>query len=480
MLELWRAGKITHVQPLKVFDVSDIVPAIRYFSSNTRMGKVAISLEPTSQVTVSPPLFSRNFIGAYSAKFRPPRYSAVLNPNKSYIMVGCLGGLGRSLSKWMLSRGARNFVFIGRSGTDKPSARNLVNTLEEAGATVVVVKGNVCCLEDVTNAVSQATNPVGGVIQAAMGLNVSTLESQRSLKLTIAQEALFTNMSEKYWHSGIDAKVLGTWNLHQALSGRDEQLDFFIMTSSVSGSIGTATEANYCAANHFLDNFAKYRSSLGLPATSLGLGMISEVGYLHEHPEIEELLLRKGIRPIDEGELLGIFDSVLSESLTSKGTAQTFANAHLLTGLEATGLKAQREQGFDGHRQVIDDPRALILLQSFNESSPQITYSASPGRNLSNKIKEVVQSGGELYDTIHGIIADKMANLILTPAENILPDTSLSSFGMDSMLAAELRAFLYQASGVDVPFQTLMDRTTNVESVARVIANEVERIHVQN
>ena len=56
------------------------------------------------------------------------------------------------------------------------------------------------------------------------------------------------------------------------------------MTSSVSGSVGTATEGNYCAANYFLDIFARFLKSKGLPGISVGLGMISEVGYLHENP----------------------------------------------------------------------------------------------------------------------------------------------------------------------------------------------------
>ena len=280
-------------------------------------------------------------------------------------------------------------------------------------------------------------------------------------------------MSEEYWHSGIDAKVLGTWNLHSALRGMEDQLDFFIMTSSVAGSIGTATEGNYCASNHFLDNFAKYRRHLGLPAISLGLGMISEVGYLHEHPEIEELLLRKGIRPINENELLGIFDSVLSQPRSMSDKENHLTDAHLLTGLEVTGLQAQRDQGFDGYRQVIDDPRAAILLQSFNESNPQLTYSANPGKLLSAKVQEILQSGGNLHDTVHKIVAEKMSNLILLPADSINPNTPLSNFGMDSMLAAELRTYIYQAFGVDVPFQTLMGKKTDINSVTEVISGEV-------
>ena len=88
-------------------------------------------------------------------------------------MVGCLGGLGRSLSKWMFDRGARTFVFIGRSGIEKASAKILVDSLRKSGANVVVVKGDVSRLEDVKHTVEQSPSPIGGVIQAAMGLNVS-------------------------------------------------------------------------------------------------------------------------------------------------------------------------------------------------------------------------------------------------------------------------------------------------------------------
>ena len=90
-------------------------------------------------------------------------------------MVGCLGGLGRSLSRWMQGQGARNFVFLGRSGTDKVESASLVAELEAAGATVEVIKGNVSSGEDVERAVSTAAQqaPIGGVIQAAMGLSVS-------------------------------------------------------------------------------------------------------------------------------------------------------------------------------------------------------------------------------------------------------------------------------------------------------------------
>ena len=97
-------------------------------------------------------------------------------------MVGCLGGLGRSMSKWMIKQGARRFVFLGRSGIDKTPARKLVEDLEHSGATVQVVRGDVSKYTDVQKCVEIIDGDIGGVIQAAMGLNVSYYSRFPSLK----------------------------------------------------------------------------------------------------------------------------------------------------------------------------------------------------------------------------------------------------------------------------------------------------------
>ena len=78
----------------------------------------------------------------------------------------------------MLQRGARKFVFIGRSGTDKFPAKNLVIDLQEAGATVVIIRGDVTISADVERAIMEAPGPIGGVVHAAMGIHVSTFCAQ--------------------------------------------------------------------------------------------------------------------------------------------------------------------------------------------------------------------------------------------------------------------------------------------------------------
>jgi len=156
-ISLYRQGKIKAINPLKVFDISEITQAYRYFSTGTRIGKVAISLEKSES----------------ALKVLPLKYETVFSPNKCYFMVGCLGGLGRSISKWMFNRGARKFLFLSRTGMDKAPARHLVEDLEMSGAQVVVARGDVGNYDDVAKAINSANGPLGGVIQAAMGLNVS-------------------------------------------------------------------------------------------------------------------------------------------------------------------------------------------------------------------------------------------------------------------------------------------------------------------
>ncbi|RAH71709.1 uncharacterized protein BO66DRAFT_400146 [Aspergillus aculeatinus CBS 121060] len=328
-------------------------------------------------------------------------YDTHFSDQKTYLMIGCLGGLGRSMSKWMIAQGAKKFVFLGRSGSDKPAARNLVEDLRGCGATVIVIRGDVCNYADVERCVAAIDGDIGGVVQAAMGLS----------------ESLWTTMSNEYWHNGIDAKLIGTFNLHNAINGKDSSLDFFLMTSSVSGSVGTATESNYCSANYFLDIFARYRRSQGLPATSVGLGMISEVGYLHENQEIEALLLRKALSSQPDR------DSIATDPL---------AESHILTGLEPFGLKELRKKGFEGTNPTLNDARALLLSSALNRQSN------SGGSVIASGLPEAVaapmEAGGDILSAIVGVVVKRFSSLILVPVEKIDITTPITKFGMDTIV----------------------------------------------
>lgn len=219
-------------------------------------------------------------------------------------------------------------------------------------------------------------------------------------------------MSNESWHTSVSLKVHGSWNLHNAIKGKDSELDFFLMTSSVAGRVGTATESNFTAANSFLDSFAKYRRRQGRPAVSIGLGMISEVGYLHENPGIEAVLLRKGIQPIKEEELLSIIDIALC-----RPRQNALEGAHVLTGLETQGMKELRQRGFEGTIPTLNDPRAAILASSLDGESD--AHSKKTDSGLPPALAEILEAGGDdgaVLETIVGIIVQRLANLILVQA----------------------------------------------------------------
>ena len=255
-------------------------------------------------------------------------------------------------------------------------------------------------------------------------------------------------MTGEEWQTGIRPKVTGTWNLHNALESRDESLDFFLLMSSVSGSVGTATESNYCAPNAFLDAFARYRRTLGKPATSVGVGMISEVGYLHENSEIGDLLLRKGIHPLSEGEFLHTIDLALSQS------PPEVAGAHILTGLEPLSIRRLRAQGFEITNQFYSDARAGILANALNRDTSG--HSASKRTNSAP------------IGTLEKIRRHFSA-LLLLPIGKLDDMKPIAQYGMDSMVAAEFRTWFWQTFEVDVSFLELLSKTVTVKSLAEKI-----------
>ncbi|KAK7738594.1 Type I Iterative PKS [Diatrype stigma] len=450
-LALYRAGDI-RAPPMTVFPVTQAPQAYRFFGNKDRIGKVVISFEdPQAKVPVA-----------------PATYTSVFDADKVYLLVGCLGGLGGSVSRWMVSRGARNFVFLGRSGTDKPSARKLITRLQKSGATAEVVRGDVSQAADVEAAVKHCVNmglKIGGVVQAAMGLH----------------EALFTRMPNEAWRTGIDPKYQGTWNLHNALEGHD--LDFFLLTSSVSGTVGTATESNYCSANGFLDAFARWRRSRGLACVSVGLGMISEVGYLHENPEIEALLLRKGIQPLNEDEFLQVVDLALSSEPSRRAE-----EAHMLTGLEPAAVRELSARGFDVTTHgVLVEARSSILLASLQAEKEVGEAAASGSRGAAAAASAAAApwyrdvpaslagalapeaSAESMHEAILALGKKRFSNLILMPLDQVDAGKPLPEFGVDSMIASEFRSWFWAVFRVDVPFLDLMSQQSSLQSIAEFV-----------
>jgi hypothetical protein len=129
------------------------------------------------------------------------------------------------------------------------------------GCEATLVGGSVLDIAAVEATIAQATKPIRGVLQASMVLRDTNLST----------------MSFGDWNAAVGPKVQGTWNLHHALERHGSTLDFLLLFSSTSGVLGQPGQANYSAANTFLDSFVQYRHAQGLPASVIDLGPISEI-----------------------------------------------------------------------------------------------------------------------------------------------------------------------------------------------------------
>ena len=200
--------------------------------------------------------------------------------------------------------------------------------------------------------------------------------------------------------------------------------------------------------------------------------MISEVGYLHENPEIEALLLRKGIQPLNEDEFLQVVDL----ALVSEASGRDAAEAHMLTGLEPAAVRALSARGFDVTTHgVLVEARSSILLASLQaekeaaeaaSSQSQGAHDATMAKAAAPWFKDVPAALATAFapeanvETMHEailrLIKKRFSNLILMPLDQIDEHKPMPAFGVDSMIASEFRSWFWTVFRVDLPFLDIM------------------------
>jgi 3-oxoacyl-(acyl-carrier-protein) synthase len=180
----------------------------------------------------------------------------------AYLITGGMGGIGLLLAEWLVEQGARRLVLTGR-GAPREAALQKIGALEEAGAEVRIIRGDIGSPQDsqrIMEQIRESGVPLRGVIHAA-GLTddapLLDLDWARCVKV-------------------LQPKMAGVWNLHEGT--RSEPLDFFVCFSSVSSVIGSQGHGNYAPANAFLDAMAHHRRALGLPCVSMNWGPWAGVG----------------------------------------------------------------------------------------------------------------------------------------------------------------------------------------------------------
>ena len=157
-LEFCRQGLLRPLEPVTSFQAADVKHAFRYLQAGDHIGKVILNL-PVDSSTLEA-----------SLETQPLRF----DPDSAYLLVGGLGGLGRSVATWMVERGARRLVFLSRNASISTESNAISGELESMGCIVTMVRGSVNNIGDVEEAIRVSPVPIKGVFHFAMVQRVSS------------------------------------------------------------------------------------------------------------------------------------------------------------------------------------------------------------------------------------------------------------------------------------------------------------------
>ncbi|KAJ6069226.1 hypothetical protein N7499_011113 [Penicillium canescens] len=416
VFRLFREGRLKGPSGTTVYNVSHIQQAIEEIPTKRH---VVVTAAPDDLVMATLP--------------KPPK--SLFRATASYLLVGGLGGIGREVALWMAQNGAKSLVFLNRSGLSKEKSQTTVRELEKKGVQVMVQACNISNEIEVRQMivdVSHCAPPIRGIIQGAM----------------VVKDVHIENMSLDDYREVMGPKYAGTWNLHRHLP---EDLDFFLMLSSISGVIGNATQAAYAAGCSFQDSFAAYRTSLGLPAVSLDLGTITDVGYLAENTDLAATMKKQGFHGTDTQTLLSLIRVAISQPPAGRtqivaGLGQWREEKSL--GNFSTLLFSHFRRKFHNHG------RTAIL----GDSAEGLKAELEEAKNLEQATSVICEA-----------LRRKIALHLSVPVENIDHSHPVSEYGVDSHVAVELRNWMSRILDCTVPIlqiiaSSILDLSSKIAS----------------
>ena len=390
--------------PITTVSYAEAQKGFRLLQMGSHFGKVVLVPEDHELVPVLPPSY---------------RNGSLFKSDKTYLLVGGLGGIGRTLAEWMFRKGARNLAFLSRSGSERTDAKATVEWLRARSVHVSVFAGDVADADVVKNCIEELGSGLAGIFQAAM----------------VLRDTLFTDMNFDQWQECMKPKVRGTQNLHETT--KDKNLDFFVCFSSGAAIIGSKGQANYAAANSYLDALMNHRRRNGLAGTTMNVGAVGGIGVVAENNDLQKTMERLGYEIISEDELFYQIEEAVSSPASSQLKARGFDDHQIITGVN-TGTRDVYWSTSSLFRNLYGN---LDLGASATGGSGAVSFTVS------------LLSTTDIQERTKILMAafkEKVASVLAVPAETIQAGNPLSAYGLDSIVAVEFRKWFSNTIAVEI------------------------------
>ncbi|WP_330249896.1 type I polyketide synthase [Nocardia sp. NBC_00565] len=364
-----------------------------------------------------------------------PGAIARLTEPGTVLVTGGTGGLGAVIAKHLVTEhGVEHLLLTSRRGLDAPAAAELRDELVELGAEVTIAACDVSdrdALAALLDGISDE-HPLVGVVHAAGTADNGVIESITADRI----EYVFRPKADAAWH------------LHELT--RDRSLSLFVLVSSAGGLVLAAGQANYAAANVFLDALAAHRHGLGLPATSLDYGMWARSSGLGtELSEADfDRMRRQGFPPLTEAEGLALFDAAIATD-----TAQLVA-----LRVDPAVLRTRGEQ-------------IPALLRAIAPAPVRRKSRTPAGQEFLQKLAGLSDSDRDsaLVDLVRSVAAGILGH---ASSDAVEPQQAFQQLGFDSLSAIEFRNKLNTATGLQLPATLIFDYP-NPQVVADFIGSQL-------
>jgi hypothetical protein len=412
-------GTIKPIAPLQIFTMAQVEKAFRHMQAGKHMGKVVVRVDDTDFVPAVP---------------RIPRVR--IHSDATYVLAG-MGGITREIGRWLTAKGAKNIVFLSRSaasGTDnKAFASQLQKTYKVTPLAYDCDVGNKAALQAVLDdLIARGLPPIKGCATGAM----------------VLQDSLFDKMTAENVRTTVGPKVHGTWNLHELLP-RD--MDFFVMLSSLAGVMGHRGQGNYGCGNNFQDEFAAFRRSQGLPALTIDIGYLLSVGFVAEHDEYVDHVKAMGLKVMYTSDLHGLLSAAIE--------GPSHHPSQVMCGLP-----------FNEHDDAwywMADARFAALRNLAAGSSTNTGQAIS----LREELTRCGSVSEEAVQLITAAMMQRLASLMMIPEADIDAGRPLSAYGVDSLVAVEVRNWIAREMAVECSVFDVMQNVP-ITQLAQTLAEK--------